>query len=1252
MLDSAQFLKSSFASLSSDEALRQPVTVLLGVPAPAQAPLEAIGVQSVFDLAASRIFTTAGRLLALQRDPTMAEVRLNAIATDAVDAPPGVPVTELADRPIEILRGIGTDNAEAVSGALDVVTVRDLALWPPYGAAKTLLDLAFFPEKEPDFDPDAPADLLPKSGIYPTERVFYRKLVLDAVGAPGETPQPIETAAAIDLGAALTMPLAFQRLAIGAELTFSQSWFAQGLTLGQLLHSTSLAPGESTLIAMIDWERRTRASASETISETEQLTNTMTHSRAVSEVTDASAWEFQTGKSKVTTTSTTGQGGVGFGLDLGLVSIGGSGAVATSSTEATSVSSSYGQRELAASYAQQINDLSQQNASAVRNRRASIVREVSQEEHEQISTRVVTNYNHMHALSIQYYEVVQAFRVTTQLERARKCLFVPLQLISFHDPAVIDRWRLVLANAALTQRAQRQLTVEYGVVEIIPQTPRVTPGRLILTGPRPSVMMRRAANAPASTSAAGAATPDTAEGTPAPDGSTAADGSRPDYRAAPVNTPTAVLAAKGWNVDQLSAIGWATGRLLGRSGSDSVFVSDDTLVLGFNLKEGQAARFSVRRRDGAEVTPGHSSPTAFAFAGPIPITELQSIAIQTTEDRDVATALVLQLNVLGTVFPLDVPVVLRGGSLLDVVNFGGIGAARELTDHLEANRLHYSQAIYRALDAASIGAILAPYTYRGLPLGQVIDPQPVAVTANFLVFRLSVSSEGHTRDARWAEEETAWREWLVEHGLDRPAPKTELIPLPSGGVFAEAVLGRFNAAEKIDLTRFWNWQDSPIPITAPEIAPVQAGSRAQPEDLRPGQLSQPIVSIQAPTSLPEPTGVSAIVSAIQQGNMFRDMSGLAQASELARAALEASARGATAVGDQAAQNLKTVMDARTERMRIAAQLAAQSMGMPAGGNGAAAPGRNTVSERGGELNMAKSIDAEGAQNGAGGLGAGGPSADAGESSSVDEGDLGSGSDGAEPFDGLTELQRTFRAQREGPGGDLTVPLVRTILSDVDSPDDGSSSGNLAAQIFRPKRKPQAATPRKRGSPHEDFSLRFIVSSQGAARGEHGHLPDGWIFYRIRDAEGTMLPITSEGWVRLSGDRHGNFIQSKRFTFPVKNTIYIQLFLVPVYKAEIENTDLFNQDYIKGIYKGEINYVKGASVYNVDIMATTKSMRALAPRWINFDDILQEKGISRHVVFDVSATNTPESGGNTVEYIFKYYDVDQPLDVFKPYKFAD
>jgi hypothetical protein len=490
----------------------------------------------------------------------------------------------LAEQPLSILRGIA--DAGALGAALDVATVRELASWPPYLAAKAILALAFFPEEAAGFDPEAPDDLLPKSGVYPTERVFYRRLVLDAV-APTDGAQALESAEAIDLTAALGAAAGgFRRLATGALLSFSQSWFAQGLTLGQLLHSTSLAPGESTRIAMIDWSRRSSASASEQISEAEQLSNTQTHSRSISEVTRATAKEFQTGSSTSSTTSTTEQGGAALGFELGPIAFGGSASGSTTTTEAMSASSSFGSRDLAASYAQNINDRSQQNASSVRNRRASIVREVSQSEHEEISTRVVTNYNHMHALTVQYYEVVQAFRVTTQLEQAERCLFVPLQLLEFRDEKVVERWREVLARAALSLKVQRQLTVEYGVVEVIPQTPVVTPGRIFVGTVLSSGSVLQPTNSLPTTPIT--PTTPTTPITPVPGGTITRDVAvaavvkpRPPLSSAP-----AILEAKGWNLEQLHTLGFASGRVLGRPGMDTVFVSDDALLMGLVLRDG------------------------------------------------------------------------------------------------------------------------------------------------------------------------------------------------------------------------------------------------------------------------------------------------------------------------------------------------------------------------------------------------------------------------------------------------------------------------------------------------------------------------------------------------------------------------------------------------------------------------------------------------------------------------------------------
>src|SRR6476661_5310799 len=200
------FLRSAFAARGLDEVLRAPASALIGVHPAAEDALAALDISSVFDLAASHVFGAAAGLVAIGQDPTAAEARLNVVAGDVAAMPPGVPVRELADQPIAILRGIGETEVASLAQALDVATVRELALWPPYQAAKAILSGAFFPEQAPAFDPQAPADLLPKSGVYPTERVFFRKLVIDVVPEPGPGAQPVEQAEPIDLANALAAP--------------------------------------------------------------------------------------------------------------------------------------------------------------------------------------------------------------------------------------------------------------------------------------------------------------------------------------------------------------------------------------------------------------------------------------------------------------------------------------------------------------------------------------------------------------------------------------------------------------------------------------------------------------------------------------------------------------------------------------------------------------------------------------------------------------------------------------------------------------------------------------------------------------------------------------------------------------------------------------------------------------------------------------------------------------------------------------
>ena len=77
---------------------------------------------------------------------------------------------------------------------------------------------------------------------------------------------------------------------------------------------------------------------------------------------------------------------------------------------------------------------------------------MSQKESEAISTRTLTNYNHMHALTVEYYEVVQLYRTVVELSKAERCLFVPMKIVDFSDVRVINRYKQVIASRGLRGR--------------------------------------------------------------------------------------------------------------------------------------------------------------------------------------------------------------------------------------------------------------------------------------------------------------------------------------------------------------------------------------------------------------------------------------------------------------------------------------------------------------------------------------------------------------------------------------------------------------------------------------------------------------------------------------------------------------------------------------------------------------------------------------------------------------------------------
>jgi hypothetical protein len=1048
-------LKTDYIKLDALETLRASPAVLLGVDDAAAAALKQVEIDTVFDLATSRLFANAHRLLQAGLDPKDPYYRFGSAPKDVVNtAEEEKPIGDLRFEHVAILEGLDATTAAALSDALAVKTVRDLALWPPYCAARRILNEAYSPEKTPGFDPEAPPDLLPKSGEYPTERVFYHTLVLDEIGAvPDKT---LEDAGPIDLAPTLDADFGFKHLGVGALLTISQSWYAQGVALGQLLHSTALAPGESTRIAMMDWSRRTRAGTTETISETEALDNETLHGRSLSEVTKAVANEAQQGFSSTSTSSSATQKGTStgsatinadpinaltgglFGDDPGVTTGGTSSSESTNSASGMTYTSSSGNRSLEASTTQDVMDRTQQHANSVRNRRASIVREVSQEESQSVSTRVVTNYNHMHALSIQYYEVVQIYRVEAGISDVEKCIFIPMKLIDFSQ-AMIDKYRLVLAQSALNRHAYDLLTKLYGVVEMIPQTPRITPNflvaKLAATQVAKAVLRENLFSLVMETAAVPKPPAADVAGTAAAAAAAEAPAAKEKLSIQP--SLIDVLAAKGYDLAQVDYASKAVGRGLLRKDSDSLFLPRETVVTGLVVAQGSILKVQAKARSSGGIV--DVGADGVSLTQPLQVTEIESVRMTSAKDDEQSVALILQCNHLGVVFPLSIKLRLAGGSAVqDVIRFGVEQAGKELIDHLNANRLTYSQAIYRSLDAASLALLLSPYSYRGKPLMQQIDPAPVTFTANYLVFKLHEEAFEPAGDGQ--PQLSEWGQWLKDHGISMSKVKTELVPLPSGGVFAEAVLGRYNGAEKLDMTRFWNWQDSPIPITAPEIAPVEMTSRGATEDLKPGQLGAPVVSIVNPTSLPEPTGLAAALQAIQNGNMFRDMSGLAATMGLTQAALNAASQGATAAGSQAGANAATAAQLLSDLAKTAATVmtmgAGGGAGLLAGGGMLGGSGSGNISHAGALMNQGRSLDSRGLQQqqgggGTGGIlggGGGGGGGDGGGSGGGGgDGSTGSASGDLLPAMGSSNEQAAFQRAVWGPAGESQADTVKSVL---------------------------------------------------------------------------------------------------------------------------------------------------------------------------------------------------------------------------------
>lgn len=233
-------------------------------------------------------------------------------------------------------------------------------------------------------------------------------------------------------------------VATGHILHYRSEFRADGYSLGDLLYSLGLAPGQKKQMVVIDSAHSLQAAESQTLSQGERLAASIIDDRAITDQLSGSLDESLRGSSSASTSGVSA--GLGIGASIGVVSgaLGVAGGYANSNSSASQNSA----RNTSQYFGEKLRQAITQNADSYRQLNASVVSSVQENQHYSTTTDVVANHNHCHSLTMMYFEVLRHFAIFQELVDVEECVFVPLLMTNFTQDNIF-KWRDALAKNLL-----------------------------------------------------------------------------------------------------------------------------------------------------------------------------------------------------------------------------------------------------------------------------------------------------------------------------------------------------------------------------------------------------------------------------------------------------------------------------------------------------------------------------------------------------------------------------------------------------------------------------------------------------------------------------------------------------------------------------------------------------------------------------------------------------------------------------------
>lgn len=759
-----------------------------------------------------------------------------------------------------------------------------------------------------------------------------------------------------NIGVQRTVPMA-GTLGLGYVLNLAQVWKYDGLTLGNLLYSLPLAPGEQQRIVVSERVSTASVTDREVMDIAERQHSSLREDASTQAVFNSAFEEHVAANSSYRNEARSSSWGVagGIGAILGPVAlgIGAGGGGGKSSNKGSTSSALDGVRTYTSTASESMHRSVEREASGRRRAQRTSIRLATATDRESVTTKVITNHNKAHALTIQYWEVLRKFTATTEVEGVNLVCFVPLDLVRFLPPGqplelvnvtgvdtrveLLRRYSLLHRHADAVQpwlpgRHREGLAL----LESFASNPRAT---VDLAGPAANVL---------NISLKGTFVPYERVWV-----HVLLRGGR---RLGPVALDSPLTAIPGGTFGTKADL---VAELKRRRESEETTMTG-ALTIPESVDRSEIAGFEIQRAFNTVSyqldpvkNPAYQAIKALTLPGLSIDLKIFEASVQMHPGELEQTLggpqvrdLSVKLNNAGNSIaadnlstkqelpPFAFPV--AAVEVNPVLTFRDLMKIERTLQHVVRNTMMYSKAVWSSLTAEERIVMLEGYTIglpeeglnaegltdpsQHVPLLNCIANEVLGYYGNCMVMPFSIpaslatklnNGEGGGDDVERPPLTTgAVQEALTMFHKQAFSPPVSHFTLPTRGVLGEAVLGHCPSAEKIDLTRFWNWQDSP-PDAATEITGVT---------LR----ESPVASLSAPANL---TNIPAIINnvagegATPVGSLATALTGKApQATDFSEAFL-----GQDVLKTLGQKTIETAESARADALGKATQMATQAM---------------------------------------------------------------------------------------------------------------------------------------------------------------------------------------------------------------------------------------------------------------------------------------------------------------------------------------